>query len=56
MWTNSAILEAIRDFIRREGRSPRQQEFRAKFGLPGYGTVWRRLGPVGAAVGTALRE
>jgi hypothetical protein len=55
MWTDAAMIEAIRDFTRRESRPPRQREFRAKFGLPGYGTVWRRLGPLGAAVGMALR-
>jgi hypothetical protein len=54
MWTDVGIIEAIRAFARREGRPPRQQEFGAEFGLPGYGTVWRRLGPVGKTIRKAL--
>jgi DNA-binding transcriptional ArsR family regulator len=56
MWTDAAMIEAIRDFTRREGRPPRQREFRADFGLPGYGTVWRRLGTIGEVVRIALRS
>lgn len=55
-WTDSAIIEAIRGFARREGRPPRQQEFRAELGLPGYGTVWRTLGPIAKTVRLALEE
>lgn len=55
-WSDSEILEAIRDFVRREGRTPEQHEFRGELGLPGYGTVWRRLGPVAEAVEQAVSD
>lgn len=46
MWSDEEILQAIRDFVVREGRTPNQREFRSDLGMPGYGTVWRRLGPL----------
>ncbi|MGH9195855.1 MAG: homing endonuclease associated repeat-containing protein [Acidimicrobiia bacterium] len=56
MWTESDILQAIRDFGRKEGRTPQQHEFRSELGMPGYGTVWRRLGPVADVISRALSE
>lgn len=56
MWSDSDILRAIQDFVQREGRAPQQHEFRKDLGMPGYGTVWRRLGSVSAAIERALTE
>lgn len=56
MWSDSEMLQAIRDFVRREGRPPQQHEFRSTYGLPGYGTVWRRLGSVARAIKQALSD
>lgn len=54
MWSESDILQAIRDFVQREGRAPQQHEFRSDLGMPGYGTVWRRLGPIAAVIKQAV--
>jgi HNH endonuclease len=56
MWSESEMLQAIRDFVRKEGRAPQQHEFRRDLGMPGYGTVWRRLGPVTDVISRALSE
>lgn len=54
MWSDAEIFQAIQDFARREGRPPEQHEFRNDYGLPGYGTVWRRVGSVKRATTEAL--
>jgi hypothetical protein len=55
-WSDEAIVEAIRSFYRKQGRLPKQADFRSAKGLPGYGTVWRRFGSTKEAVAFALRE
>ncbi len=55
-WSDDAILEAIRSFYRKQGRPPKQGDFRSRNGLPGYGTVWRRLGSAKEAVSIALAK
>jgi hypothetical protein len=56
VWSDTDIMKAVRDFVRREGRAPQQHEFRNDAGMPGYGTVWRRLGPVKSAIMRALEN
>lgn len=56
MWSESDILQAVRDFVQREGRAPQQHEFRSDLGMPGYGTVWRRLGPIADVIKQAVSD
>lgn len=56
MWSESDILQAVRDFVQREGRAPQQHEFRSHLGMPGYGTVWRRLGPIADVIKQAVSD
>ncbi|MGH2372755.1 MAG: homing endonuclease associated repeat-containing protein [bacterium] len=44
LWSDKAILTAIRDFHERAGRWPSQHDFRSANALPGVGTVQRRYG------------
>jgi hypothetical protein len=53
-WSEEGILQAIQNFYRQQGTTPRQADFRSANGLPGCGTVWRRFGSVKEAVDLAL--
>lgn len=53
-WSEEQILQAIRDFHTRVGRPPAYEEFRKKYGLPDYKTVWRKFGSSRVAVAMAL--
>lgn len=55
-WTKRGILEAIRAFSDRVGRSPSYAELRSANGLPDYKTIWRKFGSSRIAIEQAIRS
>ncbi len=55
-WKEELILEAIRSFYHRTGRTPRYDELRQANGLPDYKTIWRKFGSSRTAISLALGE
>lgn len=49
-WSSKSVLAAIAHLERRHGRWPTQKDFRSDLGPPGYATLWRRFGSIGAAL------